>query len=80
LSTWQLIDQTTPVDTRVAPFNGERVMLWLHPDAHFGEPVFGSYVMTSMWGACWRFEDEHTIEAPAGALFWMPAPTPPTLD
>lgn len=64
-------------DTTAAPFDGERVLLWMHPDTGFGA-AFGYYTITPLWGPCWRFEDEHTVEAPAGALRWQPVPEAPT--
>jgi hypothetical protein len=75
---WQVIE-TRPrlIDTTQPPFNGDRVMLWMRPEVGF-KVVFGRYRAKSLWGPVWDFEDGHTVEAPAGALFWRPEPDAPT--
>ena len=70
MSDWQ------PIET--APLDGTRILLAMHPDLACCKVQIGYATKTSLWGLCWRFDGEYTVEAPAGATHWMPLPEPPS--
>ena len=66
-----------PIET--APLDGTRVLLAMHPDLTSVDRIqIGYAAETALWGLCWRFDGEYTVEAPAGATHWMPLPEHPT--
>jgi hypothetical protein len=69
MTNWQ------PIST--APLDGTRILLAMHPDLGCDSVQIGYAVGTALWGLCWRFDGEYTVEAPAGATHWMPLPEPP---
>jgi hypothetical protein len=64
-----------PIDT--APLDGTRILLAMQPELSCSTVQIGYADETSMWGLCWRFDGEYTVEAPMGATHWMPLPEPP---
>ena len=64
-----------PIET--APLDGTRVLLAMNPRLNYETVQIGYAVGTALWGLCWRFDGEYTVEAPAGATHWMPLPGPP---
>jgi hypothetical protein len=70
MTTWK------PIDT--APLDGTRVLLAMSPQLSCDAVQIGYAADTALWGLCWRFDGEYTVEAPAGATHWMPLPDPPT--
>lgn len=63
---------------KTAPLDGTRILLAMHPDLACDKVQIGYAAETALWGLCWRFDGEHTVEAPAGATHWMPLPEPPS--
>jgi hypothetical protein len=65
-----------PIET--APLDGTRILLAMHPDLSVDRVQIGYAAETALWGLCWRFDGEYTVEAPAGATHWMSLPEHPT--